>query len=134
MITNIKDLAEHLGLCFVKHGSTTEAIGRKVYEATECGCPAGVEDDYFWVTGHCEGSARPCEVYTVSFPCEFKTIEAAIKQADADGNEVWDQTHGCSKCWPEGTTNKWGESIPPNELGGPINPDCETCGGNGVIF
>jgi len=130
VINNIVDLADHL----YAGQATTESIGSRVYKNTESGCPAGVEDGYFWVTGFCEGSSRPCEVYTVSFPCKSEHIDAAIAKADKDGQTVWDQTHGCSKCWPEGTTNKWGEKFVPDEVGAPINPDCNTCGGNGVVF
>jgi hypothetical protein len=130
MIKDIKDLAAHLGAV----RDTTESIGIRVYKDTYCGCPAGVEDGYFWVTGYCEGSDQEHEVYKVEFPCKSEDIDKAICQADEDGKNTWDETHGCSKCWSEGQCNAWGEYFSPGEIGGPINPDCKTCGGDGVVF
>lgn len=130
MIKNIADLADHL----YAGQATTESIGNRVYKITESGCPAGVEEDCFWVTGYCEGSDFEHEVYRVRFPCSSEDIDKAIAKADQDGKDTWDATHGCAKCWPEGTCDPWGNEVEPGESGGPINPDCTTCAGNGIIF
>ena len=90
--------------------------------------------DYFFVTGYCEGSDQEHEVYYVSFPCSPDAIGEAIGQAEQDSQETWDATHGCDKCHPEGTCDEWGNAFAPGELGAPINPDCPSCEGAGIVL
>jgi hypothetical protein len=89
---------------------------------------------YFWVAGYCEGSDWEHPVHQVPLPCTGEDINKAIDLADEEGKETWDQTHGCEKCFPEGAVDEYGNEFAPEEAGGPINSDCETCGGNGVVL
>jgi len=134
MINDIQDLASYLGA----YDDTSKAIARCVYRGTAAGCPAGVErgvdQDIFWVTGFCEGSDWEHEVYHVPFPCSPDAIGEAIEQAEKDSQETWDATHGCDKCHPEGTGDEWGNVFAPGEVGAPINPDCPSCEGAGIIL
>ena len=82
--------------------------------------------DYFWVTGYCEGSDWGHPTYEVPFPCTPEAIDEAIAQADKDGCATWDLTHGCDDC---GTEPEW--SLPSRR---PVNPDCLTCEGHGIVL
>jgi hypothetical protein len=129
-INNIVELASHLGA----YHDTPESIARRVYKDTSCGCAAGVENGVFWVTGYCEGSDQEHEVYRVKLPCDSDEIDKAIRQADNDGNQTWNETHGCKKCNPDGWCDEWGNVGEPGEVGGPVNPNCPECGGDGIVL
>ena len=91
----------------------------------------------FSVSGYCEGIDIDCDVHEVFLPCTPDEIDAAISQADKDGNDLWAQTHGCQKCHPKGTCDEYGNEFSPdgdNWVGQPINPDCVECEGSGVAL
>jgi hypothetical protein len=52
----------------------------------------------FWVTGYCEGSDWEHEPYELEFPFTEDELWKAVGQADKDGCETWDRTHGCEHC------------------------------------
>ena len=79
---------------------------------------------YFWVAGYCEGSDSEHPIHQVAFPCTGEEIDKAIAQADQDGVDTWNATHGCEDCGePE-----WGM------IDRAVNPDCTTCKGQGIII
>ena len=129
-ITTAADLADHLGAAH----DTDSSIAHRVYKDTDCGCPAGINERGFWVTGYCEGSDREHEVYRVEFPCDSDDIDKAIEQADKDGCATWNDTHGCEDCWSDGSCDEYGNAFEPGEVGGPVDPKCPTCGGHGIIL
>ena len=91
----------------------------------------------FSVSGYCEGTDIDCDVHEVFLSCTPGAIDAAISQAEKDGNDMWDQTHGCPKCHPKGTCDEWGNEFSPeddNWIGQPVNPDCVECKGDGVVI
>ena len=130
-----------------------------------------VNAPYFWVAGYCEGSDAEHPVHTVTFPCTPEAIDEAIAQADKDGCETWDATHGCEHChtaemkteqtkkgwriaWPGAPDLTWwtekdvvqhrpeeweirmavSEKLYEWSFGLPINPDCPSCKGEGIIL
>ena len=93
MIETIEDLAK-----LVWADPDEKSIARRIYKATACGCPAGIKDGQFWVMGYCEGSDWEHEVYELKFPFSEDELWEAVKQADKDGKETWDRTHGCEHC------------------------------------
>jgi hypothetical protein len=131
-IQNIQDLASHLGAAW----DTEQSIARRLFKDTRCGVSAGIEADGtgFRVSGYCEGSDWEHPVHVVSFPCTEKQIDDAVSQADEDGCATWNQTHACEGCYPEGNADEWGNEFLPGEAGGPINPDCSECGGDGIAL
>lgn len=130
-IKTIEDLAAHLSAVH----DTAESIARRIYKSTSCGCPAGVDEQGFWVAGYCEGSDYEHEVYRVAFPCDSDAIDRAIEQADKDGEATWNDTHGCEDCYPEGAADRTGYVwFAPGTEGGPIDPNCPTCRGTGTIL
>jgi len=129
-IQNIADLASHL--CAAH--DTEASIAKRIFKDTSCGCPAGVDAQGFWVAGYCEGSDREHEVHRVPFPCDSDAIDKAIEQADKDGCATWNDTHGCEDCYPEGSCDEYGNEFAPGEVGGPVDPKCPTCNGDGIIM
>ena len=113
------------------------SISRRLYKDTSCGIgfswardPEGF--DSVSVSGYCEGTDAECESYSLTFPFQIEDFWTLVEQADKDGCDMWDETHGCEECWPEGTCDNWGNEYKPGEVGAPINKECKACEGHGV--
>ena len=133
-IRNKEDVAKHFGV-------PLDSLEKALYKATECGVSIGFSGgwrrptlSWFWVAGYCEGSDVEHPVHRVDFPCTGADIENAVAKADQDGIDTWNATHGCEKCYPEGTCDEWDNEILPDESGGPVNPECPECEGQGIII
>jgi hypothetical protein len=114
---------------------TTETIG--MYDTLAKAEVAAVETAracFFGpdVTLHHERSGNEINV---EFPFREEDFWAAVKQADQDGCDVWSETHGCPDCGTfsyecaccvrDGCEDCGAEK--------PVNPECKTCKGHGVI-
>ena len=126
-VTNIRDLAELVGAARDgSEGETVEEIGksiaRRLYKDTSCGISFWSDDKSVVLTGYCEGSDNYIEGHSLPFPFTSEEFWEAVAQADEDGCNTWDETHGCEEC---------GE-----EVDGviPVNPNCKNCGGDGVVI
>jgi len=103
-----------------------------VFKYTECGCSFHHGDGCVTVRGYCEGSDVAHRSYKLKFPFTKDQWWQALEDADSDGKQTWDNTHGCEHCWTDGCCNDDGEEL---EFGGwPINPNCTKCEGEGVIL
>ena len=79
---------------------TSESIARRLYKATECGICCYFPPDTFPLTvtlaGYCEGDVGDCEPHTLVAPFTKERLWEAVKQADQDGIDLWNDTHeGC---------------------------------------
>lgn len=91
----------------------------------------------FSVAGYTEGTDRECTPHEVLLPCMTEEVDLAILVADQDGCDLWNETHGCYHCYPEGYCDEVGNEWAPdgdNWIGQPINPECVTCQGLGTII
>jgi len=134
-----KEVRENFGKDFMLNLETDEHLLKKTHRGPRTVyLTIRVEEeiwgDAFWVMGYCEGSDQEHEVYHVPFPCSPDAIGEAIGQAEQDSQGTWDATHGCDKCHPEGTCDEWGNEFDPGEVGAPINPDCTSCEGAGIVL
>ena len=101
-------------------------IARRLYKSTSCGISFWTDGGRVIVTGYCEGTDRECQGHAITYPFREADFWAACDEADADGCAVWNETHGCEKCWPEGEYGEHDER--------PINPGCPECKGQGTII
>jgi len=127
MIRNLQDLAHEVGAARdASTGATDEetgkSIARRLFKDTDCGISFWHNVDGVVVTGYCEGSDDYIEGHSLGFPFDTKKFWEAVSQADEDGCNTWDRTHGCEACG--------------DEVDGVIsvNPDCKECGGSGEIL
>ena len=139
MINTLEDLANHYTYGFdARHHTPEDAkrlIAKSLFKYTKCGISFYMPSpDVVTVSGYCEGSDREHEVYELKFPFKEEDFDKAVDQADTDGCATWFATHGCEKCWPEGTCDEWGNEFPPGEVGAPINPECKGCEGEGILL
>ena len=115
------------------YGSDTNYKSRYLQIRLDLEIDEPVTGTYFYVMGYCEGSDAEHEVYEVPFPCTPEAIDEAIAQADKDGAATWDATHGCDDC---GTEPEWElyPVSPTTTCERPINPDCPSCKGEGIVL
>jgi hypothetical protein len=121
VITNVADLAEHLGA-----DPTEASIAKRIYRATECGAWLKITDDATNVeigsiVEGVDGPTAGPEVLT--FPFTVPEFDAAVQTVEDQASEIWNATHGCEQCGPE-------------DDGGyrHVNPECAGCKGEGVII
>ena len=139
MITNIEELADHVTYNFDRKHHTVEdakrLISKSLFKYTSCGISFFTPSkDIIAVAGYCEGSDRDHVKYELTFPFTSKEFDGCVSEADKDGCETWEATHGCEKCHPQGTCVEWGIEFAAGEVGAPINPECKHCEGEGIIL
>lgn len=122
MIKNLRELAEHVGAGKTE-GTDKEiaaSIARRLYKDTESGIcfHAPAEGDRVVVSGYCEGVDAECPPYEIMFPIDSDEFDSTVETADADACSMWNDTHGCEDCG----------------LDGAVNPECETCDGDGIVL
>jgi hypothetical protein len=97
-----------------------EAKGRSSFELTDTVDLPIMEphNGIFLVGSIVEGTDAEVTASPVYLPCEAKDLDDAVQYVEDETSLVWNQTHGCDDCGMDGG----------------INPDCETCGGEGEII
>lgn len=87
------DLARYLGGDDSSPERIESSIKRRIYKDTECGCCCSVTLEGFSVAGYAEGSDGQCPDHEVLFPCREREIDDAIREADAEGCEAWEEAN-----------------------------------------
>ena len=93
--------------------------GRLFVEFT-CEVPAGSRL-VFRVGSIVEGTDAEVFPETVALPCTGAQIDKAIECVESAANDLWQDTHGCEDCNTDEHDHR-------------INPECESCGGDGVVI
>ena len=105
------------------------AISHTLYKHTSCGiCFHAVNDcenRVVSVAGYCEGVDIDCDSHELKFPFSADEFWKAVDNADNDGINLWNDTHGCEHCY-DGLEGEYGYT--------PIQPNCNHCYGEGVIL
>lgn len=122
MIDSLDSLAEYMGAT----ASTECSLSRRLYEVTACGAWLKVIDDDpnvnvsagIMIGSIVEGVEQCTQEYTLTFPFSEEDYDRAVRQVEEEAQSIWDATHGCEDCG----------------LDGAVNPDCKTCGGDGVVI
>jgi len=148
----IREHADVLGLLgeeiptgtFRTVGERVEAMqkiaSRRVYKATDCGAwlafrgDAEVGEVGITVGSIVEGADFGTEEHTLDYPFTADAFWSSLDEIEKEASYIWKQTHGCESCWPEGTADDWGNEFEPGEVGGPINPNCPECQGEGAVL
>lgn len=113
MINNLADLAIHLGA----KEPTVESIAHRVYKDTSGSCFTA-DETKVTVAGYVEGCDGECPRHELAFPFTPDAFDEALKDCDREADELWMDTHGCEDCG----------------LDGRVNPECPSCGGDGVVL
>ena len=127
MIKDIEDLAEVIGC-------RSSRIEKTLLKSTTCGVSFSEDQRGVILSGNCEGADLGCRTYHLDYPFTEEEFWATLDKADEDGMDMWEASHGCGHCWPNGCMDDWDNLFDPGECGGPINPDCTHCNGEGIIL
>lgn len=83
------------------------------------------------VSGYCEGTDADCPEHGLDFPFSEGEFDAVVEAADADGCDLWDDTHGCEDCATHlGIPVEDGVPAEPC----PVWKECPSCEGQGVAL
>jgi hypothetical protein len=118
-IQNLQQLAGHLGA----DQPTPASISRRLYKDTTSGISFAAGKFGVTLAGYCEGDVGDCPLHQLNWGFTTEQFDKAVEQADKDGCDLWNETHGCENCKTE-------------EVDGqkPIDPRCESCHGDGQII
>ena len=132
MINNIKELAQEV----CASDDTARGVARRLYKDTNCGIGFYSESGSIVLSGYCEGTDMDCESHVLEYPFAPDEFWKLVNQADQDGCDMWDKTHGCEKCWGgEVVCDEWGNEAGPEDYGvRPVDKECKECGGNGIVI
>ena len=119
--------------CRRRTNQVVASIGRKVYKYTENGICFACHDPWEVVTlsGHCEGVDCGFPPAKLKFPFTESAWDFAISKAEHDSSMIWKLTHGCEGCYNDAY---YEDMETYQEVGGPVDPDCTECDGNGTVI
>ena len=105
-------------------------IETTVYKYTACGAWVDLEEKGWIRMGSIvEGVDEETDVHELEFgDFTLEDFNQAIDSIEAQVEEIWDRTHGCADCFPDHPEDPLGLCI------NPINPDCGSCEGAGIII
>lgn len=106
--------------------NSNKPIGRRYFDA-EISVRIGKQVSGVEFGSIVEGIDATTDIYTVLYPCDSTEVDKAIQAIEDEARELWDNTHGCSKCW-DGAGGRGINGIRP------VDPDCSYCHGQGTVI
>ena len=92
MIANLKALCEET--CAAHENE--ESVGRRLFKDTECGIGFGCLEGGVVVAGHADGADAECPGHELKYPFTAESFWAAVKVADEEGCEMWEEWNATS--------------------------------------
>ena len=87
------------------------------------GCAYVIKDKVLSVSPYVEGVDIDPIAVRLKLPIQESALVRVFKDIQLEADAMWYETHGCEGCGPAGESGYTS-----------INPDCETCGGEGAII
>lgn len=87
------------------------------------GCAYIIKEKVLSISPYVEGVDIDPIAVKVKLPIHETTLLRLFKDIQLEAEALWDETHGCEDCGPRDCSGHIA-----------INPDCETCGGEGTII
>lgn len=106
--------------------ATWEQMARYAFKYTESGISFYHTESapgQVLIGGYCESVDQECPSYALNWPFKRADVARAVKRADQDAIDLWNETHGCEDC---GDLDGYGYRQ--------VNPKCKTCNGSGVVL
>ena len=99
-------------------------VKRSTYKYTSCGAWIAEEDKGIIVGSIVEGCDHGTEAHELNYPFEIDCFWKALESVEKEAEEIWNDTHGCEDCGDECVDTGYT----------PINPECKSCEGEGIIL
>tara|TARA_R100001082_G_C4243108_1_gene108216 strand:- start:156 stop:521 length:366 start_codon:yes stop_codon:yes gene_type:complete len=99
-------------------------VKRSTYKYTSCGAWIAEEDQGVRVGSIVEGCDWGTETHELNYPFEIDCFWKALELVEKEAEEIWKDTHGCEDCGDECVDTGYT----------PINPECKSCEGEGLIL
>lgn len=117
------DMAKLLDETFGREG--LQGWKKSAYKGTDCGAWLELRDPVTIEMGSIVEGVEECsETHTLTFPFEEKQVWDALDAIEKDCERIWNETHGCEDCYP----------VDEETMYIPVNPECKTCGGDGIVI
>lgn len=127
MINNITEFLEARNL----GEDSIEQVKRNTFKFTTCGAWLAKDEDGVSVGSIVEGCGEGTPTHDLKYPFEIASFWEALEEVEKEAAQIWNDTHGCEDCHPDGYCGEFGEL----EFGNwPINPDCKECEGEGACL
>ena len=127
-VNNMKDLLSLRGC----GEETFEKLKRNVYKYTSCGAWVSEDEQGVFLGSIVEGTDQCTMTYNLQYPFTIDQFQDSLQSVEDEANEIWNSTHGCQDCHDHPQVDECGNEREFGEW--PINPDCKTCEGEGVII
>ncbi|MBO00359.1 MAG: hypothetical protein CL438_06845 [Acidimicrobiaceae bacterium] len=130
-VNNLQDLLSQR-----KFGEETFAqLERNTYKYTTCGAWIHESDWGVALGSIVEGVDEGTQTYTLNYPFTIEEFWEALQAVEDEAAEIWKATHGCEDCHDEPHASPLHRGRTWRSYRAwPINPDCKTCEGEGVII
>ncbi len=89
MIRNFADLCAEVAPA----RDEPKSVARRLYKDTDCGIGFECVDGGIEVAGYAEGSNAECPSHRLLYPFTAEEFWAAVKEADREGCEAWDEAN-----------------------------------------
>lgn len=108
-----------------------EQVQRNTFKFTSCGAWLAEHENGISVGSIVEGCDQGTLTHDLTFPFQIDSFWEALGEVEKEADQIWNDTHGCEDCHPQGYVDEYGEG----EFGNwPINPDCKECEGEGACI
>jgi len=119
IIKNLNDLLKVVGV------DSKGELERVIYKYTDCGAWVATDNaEEVRLGSIVEGVDYVTREHCLTYPFTRDKFWRALEAIEEEAEQIWDDTHGCEDC---------GEEDPESGYT-PINPDCKSCGGDGIVF
>ena len=114
----------YMDLYFAVGVKTQATLENAICKGTNCGASCVKKDEGLLIGSIVEGvDGDGTEYHQLNFPFEMPTFWDTVQAVEDEAKEIWDATHGCDDC-PENPDTGYHF----------IDPNCESCKGEGVVI
>jgi hypothetical protein len=123
MVRKPSDIYFHITENRIPNKDAKERLKRILYKSTDCGAWIEFGKTSVTIGSIVEGVDWNTETRTLTYPFVMDEYWSAVQAVEDEAKDIWNQTHGCEDCGPEGDNGYIA-----------INPECKTCHGEGDII
>jgi hypothetical protein len=98
-----------------------EAAARCFYKYTACGPYLHARPGHLVIGSIVEGVDECPQDEILIWPFKVADVRRAIRSIEEEAEAIYNDTHGCDACGPEGDNGARS-----------VNPECKVCGGSGI--